>query len=169
VEAYWRLGWDAANLYIAAIVRDDIHVQTRSDEKIYQGDSIELQFDADLAGDYGDPLNADDFHLLMSPGDFASVPTAFYLWRGENGRFTQIPWQGIIMAARPLAEGGYVIEAIIPWSNFSLTPTAGMRIGLALNVSDNDQPGTAVQEMMKSNVETRTYSDPASWGTLTLP
>ncbi len=167
-DAYWRLGWDAANLYIAVTVLDNIHVQIKSDEKIYQGDSIEMQFDTDLNGDYNTLLSPDDFQLNMSPGDFQSVPTAFYLWQGNDGRYTPAAWQGIMMASRPLADGGYIIEAVIPWRNFSITPASGMRIGLALNVSDNDSVGTAVQEMMKSNVETRTYEAPYTWGTLTL-
>ena len=34
--------------------------------------------------------------------------------------------------------------------------------------NDNDTPGTAVQEVMKSHVATRTLTDPTGWGTLTL-
>lgn len=169
VEASWRLGWDNTSLYVVVTVRDDTHVQTRADEKIWQGDSIEMQFDTDLNGDYDTPINGDDFQLNISPGDFQNVPAASYLWRADNGRYNPASTQDIAIASQPLPDGGYVIEAAIPWSRLALTPAAGMRLGLALNVSDNDQPGTAVQEMMKSNVETRTFSSPATWGTLTLP
>lgn len=39
---------------------------------------------------------------------------------------------------------------------------------VALNVTDNDQPRTAVQELYLSHVATRLFTDPTSWGTLTL-
>jgi serine/threonine-protein kinase len=35
VAAYWLLGWDNNNLYVAVTVVDDRHVQIKSDEKIY--------------------------------------------------------------------------------------------------------------------------------------
>ena len=37
-----------------------------------------------------------------------------------------------------------------------------------LNANDNDTSGTAVQEIMKSHVPSRTLTDPSSWGSLTL-
>jgi hypothetical protein len=168
VAAYWLLGWDNNNLYVAVTVVDDRHVQIKSDEKIYQGDSIEIQLDTDLDGDYGTILSPDDFQINMSPGDFQAVPSAFFLWRGnDNGRYDSAPWQGILLAAQPTNDG-YTLEAMIPWRNFSMAPSGGQRLGIALNVSDNDGVGTAVQEMMKSNVETRTYEAPYTWGTVTL-
>jgi hypothetical protein len=168
VEAYWLLGWDDRNLYVGVTVVDNVHVQIKSDEKIYQGDSIEIQIDTDRAGDYGTIISPDDFQINMSPGDFQIVPTAFFVWQAnENGRYESVPWRGILLAARPTGSG-YVIETMIPWDNLNFTPSAGQQLGIALNVSDNDSVGTAVQEMMKSHVETRTYEAPATWGTLTL-
>jgi serine/threonine-protein kinase len=168
VEAYWLLGWDNRNLYIAVTIIDDIHVQIKSDEKIYQGDSIEIQIDSDRAGDYGTIINPDDFQINLSPGDFQTVPTAFFLWQANTGgRYDPVAWRGILLAAQPTGNG-YIMEAMIPWDNLNLAPSAGMQLGIALNVSDNDSVGTAVQEMMKSHVETRTYEAPATWGTLTL-
>ncbi len=168
VAAYWLLGWDNRNLYVAVTVVDDTHVQIKSDEKIYQGDSIEIQIDSDRAGDYGTIISPDDYQINMSPGDFQTVPTAFFMWQAnESGRYDPIAWRGIMLAAQPTIDG-YIMETMIPWDNLNLTPSAGMQIGIALNVSDNDSVGTAVQEMMKSNVETRTYEAPATWGTLTL-
>lgn len=168
VNAYWMLGWDNRNLYIAVTVVDDIHVQIKSDEKIYQGDSLEIQIDSDINGDYGTILSPDDYQINLSPGDFQTVPTAFFLWRGnDSGRYDPFAWRGILLAAQPSSDG-YIMEMMIPWDNVAVAPFAGQRIGIALNVSDNDGVGTAVQEMMKSHVETRTYEAPSTWGTLTL-
>ena len=65
-------------------------------------------------------------------------------------------------------QGGYALEVAIPWSMYGLTPTGGLRLGFALNSSDDDQPGVAVQESMISTVSTRTLTDPTTWGTLQL-
>jgi hypothetical protein len=168
VEAYWLLGWDDRNLYVGVTIVDNIHVQIKSDEKIYQGDSIEIQIDTDRAGDYGTIISPDDFQINISPGDFQTVPTAFFVWRAnESGRYDSASGRGILLAAQPTGSG-YVIETMIPWDTLNFTPSAGQQLGIALNVSDNDSVGTAVQEMMKSHVETRTYETPATWGTLTL-
>jgi len=61
-----------------------------------------------------------------------------------------------------------VLEAAIPWRDLNLTPAPGLILGLAVNVNDNDRPGTAAQEVMKSSVSSRRFGDPTSWGTLTL-
>jgi len=63
---------------------------------------------------------------------------------------------------------GYTIEIAIPWIDLGLSPIPGRRIGIALNVSDNDELGTAVEEIMKSSSQSRDFTHPDSWGTLTL-
>ena len=77
------------------------------------------------------------------------------------------PGHRIEVAARQ-TEQGYNLEAAIPWPDIGLTPSPGLVVGVALNVNDNDTPGTAVQELMKSHIATRAFRDPTSWGTLTL-
>jgi hypothetical protein len=71
------------------------------------------------------------------------------------------------VAAQPV-EGGYVLEAAVPWRDLEKVPEPDLIVGVALNANDNDTPGTAVQEVMMSHVATRTLRDPTGWGTLTL-
>ena len=169
VEAVWQLGWDNENLYVAVTVHDNVHVQTTSDTKIWQGDSVEVQFDADLQGDFGTTLNSDDYQLNVSPGDFRGVPPAHHFWRSsDGGRYQWIGENDIVMAARELREEGYALEVAIPWQELALSPMPDLKIGFALNVSDNDVPGTAVQEVMKSSAQDRNFTHPDTWGTLTL-
>lgn len=73
----------------------------------------------------------------------------------------------ITVAARPSADG-YTLEAAIPWYDLGIAPAPDLVIGLAVNANDNDHPGTAAQELMKSNVPGRRFGDPTTWGTLTL-
>ena len=169
LEAVWRVGWDFENLYLAVEVEDDRHVQINDDISIHKGDSVELQFDTNIQGDFGTEVNSDDYQINISPGDFAGIGPNAYLWRaGENNRYALIGGRNTAMAGRPTGTGGYILEAAIPWSDLGLTPTAGLTIGMTLNVSDNDQAGTAVQEVMKSNSAARTFLSPETWGTLTL-
>ena len=168
VTAVWQLAWDANNLYIAVQVTDDTHVQTQTGNQIFRGDSVDMQFDTDRNGDYGDGLSPDDYQITFSPGDFAGLPPSAFRFQGtSNGRILDAPGHSVTVAAQQTALG-YNLEAAIPWSDLGLTPASGLVIGLALNASDNDTPGTAVQEMMKSHVSTRTLTNPAGWGTLTL-
>lgn len=169
LAASWQVSWDDANLYLIANVADDIHAQTQTGNLSFRGDSIELQIDADRAGDYGPAISPDDYQLSLSPGDFGSIAPSAFRFQGTAGgemRDAVAP-HAIAVAAVP-SGAGYILEAAIPWRDLGLTPAAGLVIGLAVNVNDNDRPGAAVQEMMKSSAPNRRFADPTTWGTLTL-
>jgi cellulose/xylan binding protein with CBM9 domain len=162
----FAFAWDANNLYLFVNVVDDIHVQTAHGELLYKGDSLELQFDADLPGDFNiASLNGDDHQLGLSPGENRGTPEVF-LWN-PSGRYG-VP-SGLSLASRPTEpNGGYTFEAALPWSFFGITPVPGKHFGLALNSSDDDVPGTAAQQSMLSSVSTRLLLDPTSWGTIQI-
>jgi hypothetical protein len=169
VAAAWRLGWDGNNLYIAVEVIDDLHVQTQTGNQIFRGDSVDMQFDTDRAGDYADGLSPDDLQIIFSPGDFAGLlPSAFRFQGTSGGRILDAPGGHNVIVAAVATPTGYILEAAIPWSDLNLVPAPGLVLGLALNANDNDLPGEAVQEVMKSHVSTRTLTNPTTWGTLTL-
>jgi hypothetical protein len=162
----FAFGWDANNLYLFVNIVDDIHVQISHGETLYRGDSLELQFDADLNGDFDTAeINGDDHQLGLSPGDNRVSPETF-LWNPPN-RYG--PAAGLSLSSRPTApNGGYIFEAALPWSFFGVTPLPGQHFGFALNSSDDDVPGAASQQSMLSSVSTRKLLDPTSWGTLEL-
>ncbi|MCB8977725.1 MAG: hypothetical protein H6657_09910 [Ardenticatenaceae bacterium] len=167
--AVWQLAWDDTNLYVAVRVTDDIHVQNASGNLIYRGDSVDMQFDTNLQGDYDNSLSPDDFQITLSPGSFAgSGPTAFRYQGTASGAILDAPGGHHVTVAAQQTSTGYTLEAAIPWSDLNLTPSAGLTIGLSLNANDNDTVGTAVQEVMMSNNPNRTLTDPTTWGTLTL-
>lgn len=168
ILAEWNLGWDTDNLYIATIVTDDIHVQTQSGPTIFKGDSLSLQFDTNRESDFGAALSSDDFQIDLSPGNFNGLSPSAVRYRGTaSGEIPEAPGHRIIVKAQQTADG-YTLEAVIPWADLAFSPAAGLTIGAALNVNDNDGVGTAVQEVMKSHVATRKFGDPTTWGTLTL-
>jgi hypothetical protein len=169
LAASWQMAWDDQTLYLIANVADDVHAQNQLGNQTFRGDSIELQVDADRAGDYGPTLSPDDFQLALSPGDFNNVPASAFRFQGtaSGSMLDATTPHGIVVAAIP-SGAGYVLEAAIPWRDLNITPSAGLVIGLAVNVNDNDRPGTAAQELMKSSVPNRRFGDPTTWGTLTL-
>ncbi len=169
LTAVWRLAWDNTNLYIAVEVTDDTHVQIETGNLIYRGDSVDIQVDTDRNGDFGDGVSPDDFQITFSPGNFGTLPPSAFRFQGRpDGRFLDAPGGNNVTLAAVQTADGYILEAAIPWSDLNLTPSEGLVIGIALNASDNDSPGTAVQEVMMSHVSTRTLTDPRGWGTLTL-
>jgi hypothetical protein len=165
-SATYALGWDANNLYVAAHVVDDRHVQIEQGELIFRGDSLELLLDADLSGDYNDAsLGADDYQLGLSPGANKTPNPAAFLWFPSSKKGA--PAAVNVIGCTDGGEG-YLLEAAIPWSTFGVTPNAGKSFGFALSSSDNDTPATADQQSMISSVNTRRLTDPTTWGTLVL-
>ena len=167
LEATWRLGWDADNLYVALNVVDDVHVQTQSGNRIFRGDSAEMQIDTAPQAD-ASRLNPRTYQIVLSPGNFVSLDASAWRFRGTTaGQLPDAPGHNIEVEALQ-TDTGYTLEAAIPWDDLNVSPAEGMVLGLALNVNDNDQPGEAIQEIMLSNVATRTWGNPQTWGRLLL-
>ncbi|MFN8470731.1 MAG: sugar-binding protein [Anaerolineae bacterium] len=158
------VGWDDANLYLLVQITDDVFVQEGSGLLLYQGDSVELQFDADLAGDFTSRVyNADDWQIGFSPGNLNSPNPRWEWWvyRGTPG-----PGAPAMTAAK--TNDGYILGTAIPWSFLQTTPHAGAVYGFAVNITDNDTPGTLQQKAIVSTSPVRQLNDPTSWGTLQL-
>jgi hypothetical protein len=168
ISAQWQLQWDTTFLYVAVTVADDRHVQTQSGNQIFRGDSVEMQIDTNRQEDWGTGFSSDDIQIALSPGDFATLPPSAFRFQGsDGGQVRDAPGHEIVVVAQPTTSG-YLLESAIPWRALALTPRMGLTIGLALNVTDNDSPNTAIQEVMMSNAPDRILLDPTSWGTLTL-
>lgn len=184
-------GWDEDYLYLGVRVKDDKYVQKGVKEQIYLGDSIEILFDRYVSADYYlQAMNDDDYQIGISPGKdgilaysinsgkvasmslFTSTatpkpgnPPQAYMWfpKAKAGKKTEIKIGAL--------EGGkgYQVEFKIPWSLLGVTnPSSGDHYGFAISINDNDKAGTLLQQTMVSNVPTRYYSDPTTWGDLYL-
>ncbi len=164
-SATYSLGWDSAALYVAARVTDDTFVQTASGRTLYKGDSAEVLFDADLLGDFsGSTLSSDDFQLGFSPGNFSTVEPSAYRWFPASQ-------QGSLSSAEVRSaktDSGYNLEIRVPWVVFGISPVSNGHYGFVFSISDDDSPGTAVQQSLVSSVGTRILTNPTSWGTLVL-
>lgn len=165
LSATFYLAWDASYLYLAVSRTDDSFVQISSGRYMYKGDDVEIQLDADLAGDRSSgSLSSDDYQIGLSPGNFGSRAPEAYLWfpRSREGGLPAVSVKAVAQ------NQGYTLEARIPWSVFSVTPIEGARYGFVLALSDNDLAGVATWQSMIANVSGRRLADPTTWGTLVL-
>ncbi len=159
----YAIGWNEQALYLAVQVTDDVFSQPSSGRLLWQGDSVELQWDSDLAGDFDSAsMSADDRQLGFSPGSAANNAEA-WLWMPQSQE--GVPAGVVVKSAA--AGTGYQLEIAIPWAVLGGQPQANQTFGYALNLSDNDQP-VAAQESMVSMVVTRKWGNPTTWGTLRL-
>jgi photosystem II stability/assembly factor-like uncharacterized protein len=167
------LAWDEDNLYVAARVYDDVHVQNSSGEDLFKGDGIELLLDRNLSADFYDhALSSDDYQVGVSSGapadmsysDSQPVNPEAYLWypKAAEGSLAKVKI-GVFYT-----DDGYKIEVAIPWSVLSVTPKSGQNFGFAFSFSDNDNPDKDVQQTLMTNDPARRLTDPTTWGNLTL-
>lgn len=166
LSASVQVGWDDINLYLAAMITDDVYVQVASGENIFKGDSLELLMDTNLQGDlYVASLSPDDFQLGLTAGSpKPGQAMEAYLWfpTSLTGKRNQIRINAVQTTS------GYQVEASIPWIVFEITPQSGMKMGFTFSVSDNDSPGLTVQQSMVSTVPGRHLTDPTTWGDLVI-
>ncbi len=167
-NALWRVLWDDDYLYLGVRVIDDQHVQVESGAAVYLGDSLELQIDTDRDKDYEAGVSPDDYQIEFSPGNFAELSAEAVRFQGNaNNALPELPGDNISIVSSRQSDG-YIIEARIPWVDIGVRPRPDLVFGANFNVNDNDTIGSSRQEVMYSNVATRSYRNPTTWGTLTL-
>ncbi|HEY53505.1 MAG TPA: hypothetical protein G4N94_08620, partial [Caldilineae bacterium] len=160
-----RLAWNGQFLYFAATVRDDVHVQALRGYDLFNGDSVELWLDAELAEDFDDDtLNNDDFQIGFSPGDFGASPPEGVIWYPARTE----EWNRTLLVAVQRQEGGYSLEAAIPWSVLNQQPESGMTFGFSINANDNDAPGAAAQQTILMHTAGMIWGRPTTFSNLRL-
>ncbi len=167
LEGSYRVAWDNTYLYLAAKVHVPFYVQQATGANLYKGDSLEILFDANLAGDFNTKsLTGDDYQIGISPGQNNQVgnnPEA-YLWfpSSRAGSLSNVK------IGTTSSEGLYRVEVGIPWSTFKVTPANGQTYGFVFSISYDLTPGAATQDALVSSISTRVLTDPTTWGSLTL-
>jgi serine/threonine protein kinase len=165
LSASFQISWDSEYLYLAVQVIDDVHAQNETGDTIFKGDDLDIQIDADLAGDFANgELTGDDGQVGISPGNFVDRNPESYIWLPAQRETANT---GIKIAAIKTAQG-YIVETAVPWPDLGGRPDPEMPVGFNLNISDNDNVTTSIQQVMLSTSPNRTWSDPRTWGTLII-
>lgn len=170
VTANWLIGYDSAALYVIAEVSDPSIDQAPigDPDQLFVGDSIHFEFGADPDG--AGSLRQGDLHLMMAPVDPSNTDVLAAINPARDGAFRAGSAQPDVTAAVVWLQGGYRIEAAIPWSILGVgEPRPGLVLGMNFNVSDGDGTGR-LQEMVSSNPE-RTgpnQARPGTWNSAVL-
>lgn len=160
----WRVAWDPEFLYLFAAVNDDVISQVNTGASLFRGDEVAIYFDSDLADDApGAQLSEDDFSFYFAPDAGENwvrlVPGSDGAAFVSAGALTSDPE---LRVATEFTDDGYNIEARVPWRLLGVSdPQAGQRFRMTLDVNDNDRPGEAAQEAMRSNSIGRTAANQA--------
>jgi outer membrane protein assembly factor BamB len=127
----FKLGWNDEGLLLLAQVRDDVIGEHSESLELWRADSIEL-----FMAPGGEPDGV--VQIALGTGadpDFPKVRTAFWT-KTRSG--SQVAKHLTAEAAGGAIEGGYVVEALLPWKNIGITPADGKEIGFQMFNTDRD-------------------------------
>jgi hypothetical protein len=150
-SATWSAFWDADNLYFFIRVIDDF-VAPHDGPQHYHDDSVEIFIDANNshASAFDDH---DDFQILIKPGELDTV----YL----GDRSVVQPTDAIQSASTEILGGGYNLEVAIPWAWLKTSPAKGLRLGLEVQVNDDDDTYVREGKLSWCSDTNDTYFDPS--------
>ena len=151
LSAVGYLMWDDANLYLAFTVRDDLDHPTGSGKlegnEFIRGDSLILGVDPTHRGPRA-PSKAFAYYLSSAvPGGGSGTYTLFRPEEHSGGRPAGHLFKdsSIYDVAVAKAEGTCVYELRIPWTEIGASGGLGTKIGLSVQINDNDGNGPAAQ------------------------
>jgi predicted O-methyltransferase YrrM len=132
-DVRFRLGWTDGGLCVLARVTDDIPDEQREPKRLWQKDCIEL-YVAEARG------HANMYQVVVAPGaDPASGSMRVKLYDHRNPGSD--PPRLETEQAGSVHEGGYVIEALLPWRNLGIEPGEGDELAFQLIANDSDGRG----------------------------
>ena len=147
----FRMMWDPANLYCLFTVNDSALVKGTPD---YNGDAVEMYIDA--RNTKKTQYDVTDFRYTLGYGyDHVSEPAHSAIAN--------------IALARKEYPGGYRAEITIPWTTLSITPFAGMSMGLDAAINDTLTAARGRTSALFWHDRTATdYQNPSLFGNGTL-
>jgi beta-glucanase (GH16 family) len=156
--------WDGENLYIAAAVKDDVHiVNTNAPDSAWACDSIQLSFDPLRAGGYADG----DHHIRLTGGVMqdgsAKLYNETYLYNGKTVGDMDLNFY------RDEAAGTTYYALAIPWAAIlpDGQPVAD-RTDVGFTIMFNDLDGADGRGWISYMYGIATGKDPSQFGDLIL-
>ncbi len=182
--------YDAQNLYLAYRVfasRSAMKNQGQDDRLLFKtGDAVDV-----MLGVEGDKESTGNLRLLMTFKDGKTPIAVLNVKKSSNGLPSEkfefsSPWRTVrfdrvvtlpgVSLASGAVQGGYLVEASIPWIELGITPKSGLRLKADIGVLFGDGGTQTVSRQYWSNKATGLVNDvpgeadlePKAWGTFIL-
>lgn len=129
-DTKFRLAWDQQGLYVLAVVQDDIAVEHENLSRLWRTDCVEF-FVSEFVG------STNRYQVVIASGadpQYKTVRQKIYDWRHPRYKTSELAAQ----SGSRVFEGGYVIEALLPWKNLGVKPNTGAEIGFQFVANDDD-------------------------------
>jgi len=146
LNATWTAVYDNANLYFFVDVKDDTIIV--NGPEWYLDDRIEIFIDAD--GDRSTAFTDRDYQYYIRPG---------------ATKFTETHKNAIanIVLSNVTVDGGYRLEAKIPFATLGIIPESGWKLGIDVIVADDDG-GNEDAILVWNNNNGSTWTSPTLFG-----
>jgi len=144
-DARFRLGWNRRGLLVLVEVEDDRHVEHAAEDRLWEGDSIEL-FVAPRRGE------SDCVQAVIAPGLDPDHPKLRHRLHDHRGQTD--PKRPTIQAGRQRTKTSCVLEFLLSWQNLGVDPKAGTEIGCQLHANDADGQGRKLSAKWSLRSET---------------
>jgi len=131
----FRLAWNEKGLAVLSVVRDDTAVEQEDVSRLWRSDCLELFVSERLGSN-------NRYQVVIAPGAdprLQQVRHKIYDWRPEEDRIPELAAQ----SASRIHDGGWVVEALLPWTNLGIRPGIGMELAFQFAANDDDGPAEA--------------------------
>ncbi len=172
LSAIAYLMWDDANLYVAVYAQDDVHHAAGSGssvgEAMVEGDSLILAFDPTKRGGGSESKSFAYYLSSAVPGGGSGKHTLFRPKEHSGGRPSGHLFRdsSIYDLAVVAGNGVCVYELRIPVAELGVPAALGTKLGLSLQLNDNDGAGRTAQMNWGGGLHPSWF--PAEFGVVTL-
>jgi hypothetical protein len=153
LSANFKTMWDQNNLYLFVDVTDDVLKNDASNP--WDNDSVEVYIDAtnSKAASYG-------------PTDYQY----FFVWDKTSPKIYEQKQNRIegVQYAMVTTDTGYRVEIKFPWSTLGTKPHVGAKIGLDVQVNDNDTGGKRDRKLTWHATQDNAWENPQAFGNAEL-
>lgn len=129
-DVKFRLGWNTQGLLVLATVSDNVPVEHEDLSRLWRTDCVEIFVSEHLG-------STNRYQLVIASGadpKYKTVRQKIYDWRHPNHKTSELTAE----SASQVFEGGYVVEALLPWKNLGIKPSAGMELAFQFVANDDD-------------------------------